>query len=84
MVISNAGTWEPSRFTADIDLEQVCADVGRREKDEEGRIYVVYPVERCRKLFKLIKAYATPEQLEEAEETIRKSDKAYKIWGSLK
>lgn len=75
MLISNAGTWEPSRFTADIDLEQVCADVGRR---------VVYPVERCRKLFKLIKAYATPEQLEEAEEIIRAHSKAFKIWSSIK
>lgn len=71
-----------------IDLEQVCRDAGRREKDgidiktHRQIYYTVYPMNKAKKLLKLIKRYA--DNVEEIEAFLKGYPKVFNIWAGIK
>ena len=71
VIIRNNDVWTGAKWSAEINLKEVCECAGKREFDKyEHRYYTLYTMNQAKKIFKLIKQYA--DNLEEVESYLEK------------
>lgn len=70
--VQNTDVWSGMKWSAEINLKEVCECAGKREFDKyEHRYYTLYTMNQAKKIFKLIKQYA--DNLDEIESYLKKN-----------
>lgn len=82
--IQNTDVWSGMKWSAEINLKEVCECAGKREYDKYERCYYTpYTMNQAKKIFKLIKQYA--DNLNEVECYLEKTyPKMLKVWENRK
>lgn len=82
--ISNKDRWENSTWHMMVDLQAVADNAGVRVQDNyHGGFYGDYPVQRAKKLLKLIKEYGSPEDLEKVGKYVKSNARLAAYWKKL-
>lgn len=81
------GNWSDpfagSRGSCEFNLEQIAEDVGRYERDEDGR-YVVLPINQARKICKFILGSVPCNEWGTVDDAFRKNSKLFVLWTAEK
>lgn len=80
VIIRNTDIWTGCKWSAEINLKEICECAGKREYDKyEHCYYTPYTMNKTKKIFKLIKQYA--DNLNEIESyLITNYPKMLKVW----
>ena len=82
--LSNDGRFRDSVWHMTIDLKEVAASAGKRERDGyNGGSYVIYKIPTAKRLLKLIREYGTDRDFLACDKYLAKNEKLAEYWKTL-